>query len=125
MKEEFKPVKDIWYNYISYDKCGEKELRDRKLPIQSDWECWEIRPHVLIGDKKIRAKFKVIENKCIIFINGKEKVYPLLDCEFSYATKYYHHKQIDPKKRKDKEGFTMTPSNYGEYYVYVRVMKEI
>ena len=124
--KKLKPAKNVWYFYMSYLKCGEDEIRERNLPCQVGYahpvECWEIRPFAFIGGKKYRAKFKIVEKDCIIEYNKKKLKVPLKKCSFAYKFKYYHHKRINVKKRKDHEGWEQeTPSGYGEYFVSVLV----
>lgn len=126
--KRFSPAKNIWYCYMSYLKCGMQEIEERNLPYQSGYthpvECWEIRPFAFLDGKKHRAKFKIIQDKCIIEYNKQKLEAPLKKCFFAYKFKYYHHKNINPKRRKDHEtGIQMTPSGYGEYYVSVLVKK--
>ena len=85
--EKFKPRENIWYYYTSYLDCGIKGLKARNLPEKNGWECWEIRPFAFVDGKKRRAKFKIIDNKCIIEINKKKKTYPISECSFAYKTK--------------------------------------
>jgi hypothetical protein len=76
----FKPTKDIWYYYISYNDCGDKELKERNLPLQEGWECAEIRPFAFIDGKKQMAKFKIIDNEYFIEINKKIPIKRLFFC---------------------------------------------
>lgn len=107
---------------MSYNECSIQDLDNRNLLQQNGWECWEIRPFAFIKGKKIRAKFRIINDECIIEISRKKQKFPLSRCSFAYKTKYFHHKRIDPNKRKDEDkSFKYTPSHYGEYYVTVLV----
>lgn len=124
-KEYLKLTKDIWYYYLSYNECGEEDLIKRSLKWSVGWDCCEIRPFILIGRRKFRGKFKVVGNKCFYKIKNKKFIVSLGNCSFGYETKYYHHKTINFRKRKGEyNAFTMTPSHYGEIYIYLKILKE-
>ncbi len=120
--KHFTPKENIWYYYMSWEECEETDLEKRNLPDQVGWGCWEIRPFAFINGKKHRAKFKVVGEECIIEINKNKMKFPLNKCSFGYKPKYYHHKTINQKKRKEKDpNVKMTPSHYGEYHVTILV----
>jgi len=122
--KKFKPEEGIWYHYHQYDNCGTEDLKERNIPYKHTWECCEIRSFALIKGKKHRAKFKIIDDHCIVIVKKRKLKFPLDRCSFAYKFKYYHHKRINPYKRKRHDkSFIYSPSRYGEYHVTVLVKR--